>query len=125
VSFDEDFTSLMHDLGPEMEDKVQSPVRLREVEVDWVDNPSCNAAFAGTKPATAIADTEFCAFEKGTNKDTCQGDSGGPMVVRDESGAFVQVGVVSWGSGCGSTTPGVYARVAAFKDWIAATIANN
>jgi secreted trypsin-like serine protease len=47
------------------------------------------------------------------------------MVVRDESGAFVQVGVVSWGSGCGSTTPGVYARVAAFKDWIAATIAKN
>ena len=124
-SFDEDFTALMHDLGPELEDKVQSPIRLREVEVDWIDNSSCNAAFAGAKPSTSIADTEFCAFEKGTNKDTCQGDSGGPMVVRDASGAFVQVGVVSWGSGCGGTTPGVYARVAAFKDWIAETITNN
>ncbi len=77
------------------------------------------------KSGTAIADTEFCAFQKGTNKDTCQGDSGGPMVVRDEGGNFVQVGVVSWGSGCGGTTPGVYARVAPFKGWIADTIKSN
>jgi len=125
-SYDEDFAALMADLGPEMEDKVQAPIKLREVELDWVDNPSCNAAFAGAKPATEIADTEFCAFEKGTNKDTCQGDSGGPMVVRNDSGnGFVQVGVVSWGRGCGGTTPGVYARVAPFKDWIAETIKNN
>jgi secreted trypsin-like serine protease len=125
-SYDEDFAALMAELGPEMEDKVTAPIRLREVELDWIDNPSCNAAFAATKPATDIADTEFCAFEKGTNKDTCQGDSGGPMVVRDESGkGFVQVGVVSWGRGCGGTTPGVYARVAPFADWIAETINNN
>jgi secreted trypsin-like serine protease len=125
-SYDEDFASLMADLGPEMEDKVKAPIRLREVEMDWIDNPSCNAAFAGTKPATTIADTEFCAFQKGTNKDTCQGDSGGPMVVRDEATqGFVQVGVVSWGRGCGGETPGVYARVAPFAGWIADTIKSN
>ena len=45
------------------------------------------------------------------------------MVVRDASGAFVQVGVVSWGRG--GTTPGVYARVAPFKGWIADTIKSN
>jgi secreted trypsin-like serine protease len=47
------------------------------------------------------------------------------MVVRDEGGAFVQIGVVSWGSGCGGTTPGVYARVAPFAGWIADTIKSN
>jgi secreted trypsin-like serine protease len=124
-SFDEDFTALMSDLGPEMTEQVESPVKLREVELDWVDNSTCNAAFKSAKHAPDIANTEICAFVSGTNKDTCQGDSGGPLVVRDESGQFVQVGVVSWGRGCGSTTPGVYARVAPFKDWIAATMANN
>jgi secreted trypsin-like serine protease len=124
-SFDEDFTALMSDLGPEMKEKVESPVRLREVELDWVDNSTCNAAFQGAKPATGIADTEICAFVQGTNKDTCQGDSGGPLVVRDKDGGFLQVGVVSWGQGCGSATPGVYARVAPFKDWIAETMADN
>ncbi len=124
-SFDEDFTALMSDLGPEVKEKVESPIRLREVELDWVDNPTCNDAFKGDKQAPEIADTEICAFVQGTNKDTCQGDSGGPLVVRDRNGSFVQVGVVSWGEGCGSATPGVYARVAPFKDWIAQTMAGN
>jgi len=123
-SFDEDFTALMSDLGPEIENKVEAPIRLREVDMDWIDNDSCNAAFAGSH-STGVAPTEICAFQKGTNKDTCQGDSGGPMVVRDDGGNFVQVGVVSWGSGCGGTTPGVYARVAPFAGWIADTIKSN
>jgi secreted trypsin-like serine protease len=32
--------------------------------------------------------------------------------------AIVQVGVLSWGAGCGGATPGVYARVAPFAGWI-------
>jgi secreted trypsin-like serine protease len=123
-SFDEDFTSLMSDLGPEIEDRVQSPIKLREVEMDWIDNDACNAAFSGSH-GSGVAPTEICAFEKGTTKDTCQGDSGGPMVIRDEAGTFVQVGVVSWGAGCGGTTPGVYARVAPFAGWIEDTIKSN
>ncbi|MGH6748734.1 MAG: S1 family peptidase [Methyloceanibacter sp.] len=123
-SFDEDFTALMSDLGPEIEGKVEAPIRLREVDMDWIDNDSCNAAFVGSH-GTGVAPTELCAYQRGTNKDTCQGDSGGPMVVRDEGGAFVQIGVVSWGSGCGGTTPGVYARVAPFAGWIADTIKSN
>ena len=51
--------------------------------------------------------TRICGFAKGT--DTCQGDSGGPLAVV-EDGKYVLVGVVSYGAGCASSSPGVYAR---------------
>ena len=51
--------------------------------------------------------TRMCGFAKGT--DTCQGDSGGPLAVV-EDGKYVLVGVVSYGAGCASSSPGVYAR---------------
>merc|ERR1719219_176749 len=59
--------------------------------------------------------TRMCAFA--TSTDSCQGDSGGPMTVV-EDGKYTVVGVVSYGSGCASTTPGVYARVTNYLSWI-------
>lgn len=51
--------------------------------------------------------------------DSCTGDSGGPLIARDENGTAVQVGVVSWGLGCArQDSPGVYVRIADYKDWI-------
>jgi Trypsin len=69
------------------------------------------------------------------------GDSGGPLLLRNESLAFydtttnkntptfevpyLQVGVTSWGFGCGSDEfPGVYARVSAQFEWIRAEVCN-
>ena len=47
-----------------------------------------------------------------------QGDSGGPMVVGNGN-SWEQVGVVSWGIGCGKAHfPGVYTRVTEMKGWI-------
>jgi secreted trypsin-like serine protease len=123
--FDKDVAALMPDLGQgkEMSDKINFPLKLREVEIEAMDNDTCNAAFAGDK--LSVAPTEICAMYQGTTKASCQGDSGGPLVVSTPSG-FTQVGVVSWGTICGNTvTPSVFARVSSFTDWINDTIKNN
>jgi secreted trypsin-like serine protease len=45
-------------------------------------------------------------------KDSCQGDSGGPMFARRAAGGYTQIGVTSFGLGCGAPGyPGVYAEV--------------
>lgn len=47
-----------------------------------------------------------------------QGDSGGPLICEFNE-TWVQVGIVSWGIGCGRKgIPGVYTEVSYYKDWI-------
>jgi secreted trypsin-like serine protease len=122
--YDEDVAKLLDSFSAEAREKISRPRLLHEVEVDWVDNDTCAAAFEAA--GGSIAETELCAMRRGTRKDSCQGDSGGPLVVPNKDGTgFTQVGVVSWGRGCGGATPGVYARVAAFSDWIDDTMGGN
>jgi len=89
---------------------------LRRVTVQVVNNKVCNsvASYAG-----AITGTMMCAGLPEGGKDSCQGDSGGPLVVRDRDG-FVQIGIVSWGEGCGRPLKfGVYTRVSLIEPWVA------
>jgi secreted trypsin-like serine protease len=125
-TFNNDIASLIADFGPDMKEKLTAPLRLREVQIDAMDGETCKSVFAQADPPETIAETEICAMQRGTPKDTCQGDSGGPLVVpADVPGGFIQAGVVSWGRGCGGATPGIYARVSPFRDWIQETIKNN
>ena len=56
--------------------------------------------------------------------DTCQGDSGGPLVAR-VGDKPIQVGIVSWGEGCGvPKLHGVYTRLGKFVDWVKSTATN-
>ena len=51
-----------------------------------------------------------------------QGDGGGPLVC-EKGGFWYQVGIVSFGIGCGrKNIPGVYTRVSAFETWIVQSI---
>ena len=84
---------------------------LLKAIVPLVGDASCNAQL-GTD-----AKTEVCAG--GTGTDTCYGDSGGPLVVETANGPRL-AGITSWGDECGGETPGVYAEVPAFADFIAA-----
>lgn len=50
-----------------------------------------------------------------------QGDGGGPLVCAGYDGSifrYAQLGIVSWGIGCGDRTPAVYTSVSHFYDWI-------
>jgi secreted trypsin-like serine protease len=72
----------------------------------------------------------LCAGVDQGKRDSCYGDSGGPLVSLEPDGP-VQHGIVSWGEGprdgsaaCGHAGAyGVYARVAAYRDWIDANTA--
>lgn len=57
----------------------------------------------------------YCAGQRGA--DSCQGDSGGPLYLRKSNGAWYQVGVTSWGTGC-ARAPGIYSEVSFFLPWI-------
>ncbi|XP_071526305.1 uncharacterized protein [Panulirus ornatus] len=94
------------------------PNQLREVTVMTMTNGKCKDKY-GT---SAITSNMICAGVSEGGKDSCQGDSGGPLVTAgDVSEAFmVQIGVVSWGTGCARPNyPGVYTRVTRYLDWIA------
>ena len=100
--------------------------RLREVDVPVVEDERCDASYdlmyGGIDEVV-----EVCAGELHGTEDSCQGDSGGPLMVRDEQGELVQMGVVSWGFGCGLPTQyGVYSRIgeSTLYNWIQSTIAS-
>ena len=89
---------------------------LLKVDVDVVPFTECNDVYNGITESIMI-----CAGTKEGGRDACQGDSGGPLL----SNPNVQVGIVSFGDGCGKPAiPGVYTRVSAFEDWIKRSICN-
>jgi secreted trypsin-like serine protease len=93
------------------------PERLMEVKLPLVATNMCKTAYEGAPGV--IDQRNLCAGVPEGGKDSCQGDSGGPLVTQDNSGRWVQIGVVSWGAGCGRQgLPGIYTRVSAFAGWI-------
>ncbi|MEU9758387.1 serine protease [Streptomyces sp. NPDC047985] len=89
---------------------------LLKATVPFVSDAECQAAYGDLVPGE-----EICAGLIDTGGvDTCQGDSGGPMFRKDDSGAWIQVGIVSWGKGCARPDyPGVYTEVSTFASSIA------
>lgn len=82
---------------------------LRYVMIPIISNDDCRKAYKGSIRAGML-----CAAHPNASKDACQGDSGGPLTYDN-----VLEGIVSWGSGCARRNyPGVYTRVAYYRDWI-------
>lgn len=93
--------------------------QLMRVDLGLVDVEACRAQNQKADPKAVVDARHLCAAVPEGGKDTCQGDSGGPLVTRDPGGRYRQVGVVSWGIGCGTKgLPGVYTRVSAFAGWM-------
>ncbi|XP_043225296.1 transmembrane protease serine 9-like [Amphibalanus amphitrite] len=87
---------------------------MQKVSLKVWDNSKCRSTYGPSAPGGIIS-SMLCAGRQG--KDSCSGDSGGPLM--HISGVVYQVGVVSWGIGCGKAQyPGVYTRVSEMRDWI-------
>ena len=94
--------------------------KLQEVTVPVVSNAECNRAHLATGDyyEDPVTENMMCAGKAG--KDSCVGDSGGPLLVKDESGTWIQAGLVSWGGDiCGDRDLyGVYTRISLMTDFI-------
>ncbi|MEU9155930.1 serine protease [Streptomyces sp. NPDC048417] len=94
---------------------------LLKATVPFVSDATCRS-YSGY--SGLVATDEICAGYATGGVDTCQGDSGGPMFRKDNAGAWIQVGIVSWGIGCArANAPGVYSEVSTFASAIAAAAA--
>lgn len=102
----------------------QQPVNgiLQKVMVPLIDSKTCDQMYHMWSLENAntvmIQDEKICAGFQHGQKDSCQGDSGGPLVCKVQN-VWYQVGIVSWGEGCGLFfRPGVYTLVTAYQAWI-------
>ena len=90
---------------------------MLKATVPFVSDATCNSS--SMYDGEIIPGEEICAGYSAGGVDTCQGDSGGPMFRRNAAGAWIQVGVVSWGHGCARPNkPGVYTEVSTFASQI-------
>ncbi|XP_042828120.1 serine protease 41 isoform X5 [Panthera tigris] len=119
------------------------PYCLQEAQVSIINNSRCDFLFRRPGVLSYDPDDMICAGSENGQRDACklslplrqpltcplprqawltraapQGDSGGPLAC-EKRGVWIQVGIVSWGSGCGRPNwPGVYTNVSAYFDWI-------
>lgn len=99
-----------------------SPDELKQVTVPVISLAQCEANLRAL--GDSVDATMLCAGLAEGGRDACQGDSGGPLFITDGQNRPVQIGVVSWGIGCGDpNSPGIYANVAALADFIFSAVA--
>lgn len=92
------------------------PEKLRQVSLPVVADSFCNNIYS--PPVIPLSSSQLCAgYYEG--KDVCNGDSGGPVVSQID-GAWVHVGLVSFGAPCNPYFGwyGVYTRTSAFVEFI-------
>jgi len=93
---------------------------MHEVQTKVFSTDYCNAA---PENIFTLPQTQICGFTPGKpTEDSCQGDSGGPFKIDINADSkayhkYVQVGIVSYGAGCGRTA-GIYTDVSEYKQWV-------
>ncbi|XP_059548841.1 serine protease 41-like [Myotis daubentonii] len=98
--------------------KLPAPYILQEVRVSIINNSRCNDLFRQPNFFYRLADDVICAGSEDGKHDACEGDSGGPLTC-EKNGLWTQIGIVSWGIGCGRPNrPGVYTNISRYFSWI-------
>ncbi|XP_055542122.1 uncharacterized protein LOC129727891 [Wyeomyia smithii] len=102
----------------------QTPSLLK-VTLKPITNEECSEVYGNTNRLLrdGLKETQICAGDD--LMDTCPGDSGGPLQIKllhnGKVSPFI-VGVTTFGTTCGTSTPGVYTKVSAYYQWILKTI---
>ena len=95
---------------------------LKQVPLPLVGHKECQNALRTTQLQKYFRlDPSFRCAGGVSGEDACTGDGGTPLACEDphNPGRYVQLGVVSWGIGCGLPgIPGVYADVLQQVAWI-------
>jgi secreted trypsin-like serine protease len=94
----------------------ERPARMRQAQVPIVSDSKADQLY---KDLCWFRDIKLpytpplMVAAGGTDKDTCFGDSGGPLfVARASSAKYTQIGITSFGQGCGTEGyPGAYTEV--------------
>jgi secreted trypsin-like serine protease len=90
------------------------PDQLMQAELNPLSVTACKKRYG----SYSIGEKVLCAGGDGLAS-PCYGDSGGPLLMMKSSAEKdVQVGIVSWGTGCDPDSPGVFTRVSSFGQWI-------
>ncbi|KAI5945797.1 Transmembrane protease serine 11A [Manis javanica] len=90
---------------------------LREARLKIISDDVCKQPYVY---GNDIKFGMFCAGYMEGIYDACRGDSGGPLVIKDHKDTWYLIGIVSWGDNCGQKNkPGVYTKVAYYRNWIA------
>ncbi|XP_006872046.1 PREDICTED: polyserase-2 [Chrysochloris asiatica] len=97
------------------------PWTLQQVELKLLGEAACQCLYNRPGPFNLtfqLLPGMLCAGYPEGRRDTCQGDSGGPLVY-EEGGRWFQVGITSFGFGCGRRNrPGIFTAVAPYEAWI-------
>ncbi|XP_032281396.1 testisin-like [Phoca vitulina] len=101
------------------------PYILHEVPVSIINNSWCDYLLHQPRFLSNDLNDMICAGSEDGSRDACKGDSGGPLAC-EKKGLWIQVGIVSWGSGCGRPNrPGVYTNVSRHFNWIRMLLARS
>ena len=95
---------------------------LQRAQVPLVNTATCREFYA--EYGIVLATNTLCAGYEQGGVDACTGDSGGPLLTwNNHQQGWVQIGIISWGSGCAEAgVYGVYTEVAGFSTWIATNV---
>ncbi|NP_001166254.1 serine protease homolog 90 isoform X1 [Nasonia vitripennis] len=94
---------------------------LKKIELSFINPRACEQILRRTILGTNFElDRSFVCAGGAKGEDSCEGDGGSPLIcpLKADPKRYVQVGIVSWGIGCGSDVPGVYANVLHARSWI-------
>jgi secreted trypsin-like serine protease len=87
------------------------PCRLQRADLTLIEPEGCLSRLAAAVGYRFDRESMRCAVPVDGGRDTCAGDSGGPLLLGRDVEYSPVIGLVSWGRGCASGIPGVYARM--------------